>query len=350
LKTVTISPPFAGRQTSANTYPVAVGPKGSDHEEVERLFMEELESLRKVDGCLCYVKQRGKVIPVFAKVIATLGDQPERRAMNCMMAGNGSFTARWKYACNLTKISSNLVACDSCLTDLLNNTVVSSCAKCTCWNMEADSELLMFDPPNDYPEELLPDSKKLYPKKLTYEILQNAVRKAHNKYVWKEWSAKQVSAYLVSHGMSHMAIQSVVDNADRVVNLNYVTENKENMMQDFQALENEVQQAPHLYRQWDCPVRWCREQELDQTVDAIMHLLFLGLEKKMDQAVLLFLKKRGKHIPFLEYANGILEGVQRLNLDWCKAISYGKGKFGGWVSENYLAMTRVSKWFYNRVD
>ena len=36
-----------------------------------------------------------------------------------------------------------------------------------------------------------------------------------------------------------------------------------------------------------------------------------------------------------------------LNLPWCKLLAYGtSGKFGGWVSENYLAFSRLFKWFY----
>ena len=103
LKTMTILPPFAGRQCSKNTYPIAAGPKGSDHEPVERMFFKDLQKIRRKNGFKCYSRSLGRMIPVYADVIVTLGDQPERRQCHWIMAGNGTFTARWRYSCNLKK-------------------------------------------------------------------------------------------------------------------------------------------------------------------------------------------------------------------------------------------------------
>ena len=49
-------------------------------------------------------------------------------------------------------------------------------------------------------------------------------------------------------------------------------------------------------------------------------------------------------------AAGILKNIQKLNINWCKAIAYKTGKLGGWVSENYLAMARLNKWFYSGIE
>jgi hypothetical protein len=135
------------------------------------------------------------------------------------------------------------------------------------------------NPPKDFPEEALPPSGKLMPRKLTYQMLEDAVRKAHNKFVAGDWDASKVSAYLATLGIAHVAIKAIIDNADRVLNWEYFQQNKENMMEDFQSIEQDVYANPHLYRQWDRPVMWVRGQDLDQTVDTPMHLLFLGIKK-----------------------------------------------------------------------
>ena len=47
---------------------------------------------------------------------------------------------------------------------------------------------------------------------------------------------------------------------------------------------------------------------------------------------------------------GMLESIQELGLCWCPILPYKGGKFGGWVSENYLTMSRLLKWFYGVLD
>ncbi len=46
-------------------------------------------------------------------------------------------------------------------------------------------------------------------------------------------------------------------------------------------------------------------------------------------------------------SNGVLEAVGKLHLNWCVAIAFNGSKFGGWVSENYLALARLAEWFFS---
>jgi len=59
---------------------------------------------------------------------------------------------------------------------------------------------------------------------------------------------------------------------------------------------------------------------------------------------------RGKQASFLKYSNSLLESVQQLRLSWCKCIPCKTGKFGGWVSENYLGAARIFAWLYSYAD
>ena len=42
--------------------------------------------------------------------------------------------------------------------------------------------------------------------------------------------------------------------------------------------------------------------------------------------------------------------MQALGLSWCKATPYGEGKFGGKVSENYLADCHLFQWLYSQIE
>lgn len=349
IKTITISSPTAGRQTIANTYPIAVGPKSSSHEKVETRFMEELVEIQKGDFS-CYVKSQANVIPIYAAVIASLQDQPERRGCNYIMAGNGTYTSRWRYSADLNQLESRVPSCDSCLAKLQDGEDFLSCDLCTNWSLDSESPLLDTEPPKNYPPEMLPQSGKLRPKKIEYKNLVEAADKALSKLVAGDWSAKQATAYLAAEGPNHELINDVIDVADRIANYKYLESNKEQFPQEYDVISKHRKERPDLYEGWKPPSPWRRGTSMDQRIDAIMHLLFLGLMKTVMLTTKDWLTDLGKFASFVRFAGGVMESVQQLNLSWCKAIAFKNGKLGGWVSENYLAMARISKWFYGRVE
>jgi hypothetical protein len=63
-----------------------------------------------------------------------------------------------------------------------------------------------------------------------------------------------------------------------------------------------------------------------------------------------WMTKRHKSASFIHYTKDTLEYIQKLGLSWCKCIAYKSGNFGGWVSENYLAIGRLLPWFYGSID
>ena len=107
-------------QLSKYTYPIALGPASLSHEEVERRFNDELVTLRDA-SCpenMFYSKIHGKDVRMHGELIVSLMDQPERRGMNYMMAGNSIYAARWGYTINLQEVHKKLVPCDECKTKI----------------------------------------------------------------------------------------------------------------------------------------------------------------------------------------------------------------------------------------
>ena len=76
-----------------------------------------------------------------------------------------------------------------------------------------------------------------------------------------------------------------------------------------------------------------------------MHLLFLGITKSVLNDVHTWLQTNKLFTKYLKHAEIVLLPLQKLRIEWCKIIPYGTGKFGGHVSENYLGMARILKWF-----
>jgi hypothetical protein len=60
-----------------------------------------------------------KVHPeMYLELVASLQDQPECRASNCLMLGSGRYSARWGYSADISSLLAKISSCNSC--DSLN--------------------------------------------------------------------------------------------------------------------------------------------------------------------------------------------------------------------------------------
>ena len=63
-----------------------------------------------------------------------------------------------------------------------------------------------------------------------------------------------------------------------------------------------------------------------------------------------WMSNKRKASPFVREMEQYIRSLEELKLTWIKILPYKGGRFGGWVSENYLAMSRIMKWFYSILD
>ena len=97
------------------TFPIAIGPKSAKHDEVETIVAEDLKRMmnERIDA---FLGHWGNVQPepvtFSAQMFLTLGDQPERRGGNSLMAGNSKSHPRWRYCCDISKIRPVFPACN----------------------------------------------------------------------------------------------------------------------------------------------------------------------------------------------------------------------------------------------
>ena len=123
-------------------------------------------------------------------------------------------------------------------------------------------------------------------------------------------------------------------------------ENRENIPTDYEAMVRDKQRNPSSYDIWQMPAVWQRGTSLFQHVDAIMHLIFLGVFKTSVKRLEEWLKGRNRTDSFHVFARDTLDSVSSLSLSWCRVLPYKSGKFTGWMSENFLAFSRLILWFY----
>jgi hypothetical protein len=361
IKTITIAPRTNGSNAKriSYTYPIALGLEGTSHEEVEARFAAELKEFKSSDGVTFYHGGIKRNITVYLELFASLQDQPERRKANCIMLGGSKYTARWGYSVDMYQVRQYIPPCTDCEVALRNSSQldhhISGCSRCVCWDVTKDSTLLHFEPPPNYPIEVALPSGKLSPKKLCYATLKSAVTASHENYVKGSWSKANVESYLKVTGLNSSAINSVMQCANNckdlvaVLSLDPTTASVEDIQRAQQTLQHK-DQNPSAYEMWRMPAIWNRGVDLHQHIDVVMHLLFLGVVRTTTEMVQEWSKRRGKNAAFVRYLEGTLESLQLLGLDWCRCVPYKSGKFGGWVSENYVAVSRLLTWLFRGID
>ena len=354
-KTITMCPTPDCIHKLTHTYPIAVGRKNVSHECVERRLAAEMELLRGKEGTLFYSKRHGGMVRVYLELFASLQDQPERRSANYIMLGGGKYSAQWGLAADFASFALGVPSCTECSRRLfaVKSSVHSlhfSCNNCVNWDTCASSGLLDFSPPPNYPiSELVQPNKKLRPLRITYDSLREAVEKSHEKIVSGSWTADNANAYLWVHGINIEARKEILEAATNERSFNALFNEQDSRREEFDAICRLKEQDPNLYKRWEFPALWSRGTQLSQHVDVIMHLVFLGVVRATIKRIEDWMKSKGKFEGFVKYVRGKLESVQSLGLGWCKALPYTTGNFGGWVSENYLALARLLPWFYSSV-
>ena len=291
---------------------------------------------------------------VYAELFASLQDQPERRSANYIMLGGGWYTARWGCAADFASFASGVASCAECIRQMFSlssdgsTRVAGSCGACVNWEIDVASGLLDYNPPEHYPpSELRHPNQKLRPSVITYDTLKEAIIKAHNNVVSGCWNADNAYAFLWTNGINKEARKAVIEAATNERKYNMLFNERDSNKEEFDAIHRLKELNPCSFQHWNFPALWSRGTELSQHVDVIMHLLFLGVIKATVKRVEDWMKSKGKYERFIKFVCGMLEAVQSLGIQWCKALPYTTGNFGGWVSENYLALARVLPWFYS---
>ena len=357
IKTITIALPAESANSVVYTYPVALGPKGADHDVAERFLLSGLKLFLEASLPRLYSGRAKRMTPVYMETFASLHDQPERRDMLFLAMGNATHHARWGYAMDCNALRNLLVPCSTCLESLKMEARDSttyhtaewrtgSCDICSCWAYMVPSKHLRFPPPKGYPVDKIADDGLIPAVRLSFPILRQVVNEAHVKLLNNAWTDKEAEAYLRVHCLSSKAYLDIIARAKNCSLLDHLESTGNVTSDEYIAICEEKSTNPELYKRWALPALWDDSIPIERYGDVPMHLLFLGVGKTLVLDTQEWLKAQKLHSSFVIYASKVLASVEVLQLGWCKVLQYSSGKFGGWVSENYLALVRIFKWIY----
>lgn len=361
--TMTIGTSPAVRNRAQNTYPIAISASKADHQNLFSVIAKDMEQFSKKETPAHYIGCTNSKSRVYAEVLAVLGDQPERRGNNGLMGTASLYGLRFGVSANHVALYPQLRACDSCYTLMCSRLKAGNyvlglpeCDKCLNWDSLLDSPLAHTPLPSDYPPVAeVPSSRHVVHNgrvmlrsfEVTYQTMTEALGVAHRGYSERNWNLKKLRKFMQVECLSTELQDKVVDRAGNAKSINTAT-----LPEDVALLSAHREANPDLYEPVPPLAAWLRPHvDLRCNVEAVMHILFLGIAKSIALMIQRSLTLRYANATFLNVVGGYLDKlVKSFSVEWLKLKPYTGKKFGGYLSENYIALARISHWFYQNYD
>jgi hypothetical protein len=344
------------------TYPVSMSKKGQNHETVEYHIKEELGLLNSGNFVSLFSMFHRKPVPVHADIFCVMNDQPERRGNLSLSGGNSIAHGRFGITLDCRQKQTVIRSCDMCSNSIASEVDdvverrsiamyewrIGSCDTCTAWMYNLHSNLLFYCPDKDYPEFRTSPNGKIKPKIITRSMLELSITHVHNgigRGILNNAKSKSILKY---SGWNSASQDLIIECANNCKQLKHINNNKESDPEAYAIMQEEVRDDPTKYKMYTLPSAWYHLIDLSTHVDVPMHLLMLGIVKSVMLRIGIWLRFRSQKTLFIGMAKTKLLTIKTMNIEWCKILEYPvTDKFGGWVSENFLAMTRLSNWFYS---
>lgn len=209
------------------------------------------------------------------------------------------------------------------------------------------SKLLNYSPDKDFPEQYMDDKKNklLKCKKVNIASMMSMVDCVHDHIMKDSLSPSACTSLLKHNGFNIETIKVILQKSNNIKRLTEAGTDK--LL--FNAIKEEQKEDPDAFTKYERPFIWSWLRNIDTFVEVPMHLLFLGIVKSVLTDVVSWMNTRRNHAEFIRMADGVLEPLTLFKLEWCKIQAYKQGTFGGYVSEDFLGLSRVSLWFYSMI-
>lgn len=187
------------------------------------------------------------------------------------------------------------------------------------------------------------------PIELTYPILTMVAKMAHDKIVHRQWNSTTAEVFLKTHCFSHAMTQLILTHADNCLQYEIAMANTDDQeTRNLFIAEKKVR--PKAFSMATLPPFFNSTLELEHFVDPPLHLLALGCMKTTVKLIDIWISNRGRKSQFLKLVRPDLYHLKSLDLDWCEVVPKPFGnKYGGYISNNYMALVRLSPWLYSSI-
>jgi hypothetical protein len=359
IMTMSFSPPEHREFHTDNTYVIAAGPDKESHLPViEKIRQEWKDMESKVDQEFFYYGKEKEFVHVSLSYMAVVQDSPERTSDSMTPACNSRFGRYFGSSYDYNTCWSKIKACDSCKKQFDGKYDVTRtpilCDICTCWDLNPKSSLLAFKPMETFPKEEVPLGGLLPPLTLEFSVLIEKYKHAYGKLMSKSWSDIEMKSFCSYHGMkpewqekiivdcntkwevyeifmNNPILNEVVRNELVELNVEYLFKFTQEQLLDY------FNSAPPP------PPTWDSGYSFEDISPSTMHALSLNCGKNTIKLVRQLLVVLSSETAFHRHGNEVTMSLMNLGLPWLKMLEWYRR--GGYVSENWLALIRIFKYF-----
>jgi len=373
IKTITIFVMNQFGNKIKKTYPISKAKKGLNHQIVEKEVSVELEALRSGKLIIMFSRAHRTMVYVHSDIYCIMNDQPERRS-NLKLAGGNSTLHGWFGVLLDCKQKAEVIRscklCSKSIKEEVENWTcrkqflpsvtpwqpyrwrTNGCKECTAWMYNLNSPLLYYLPEErHYPERYLNSSGKLKPMTISKTLLENSIETVHSALIDNKMTKTEAKCMLKYSGFNTKTQELIIVHAENCKRFSQAFRNRKRDPTEYVHVKEDKKDDVTKFEKYKLPYSFYHFNDLTSYVPVPMHLFMLGITKSVLLKFGKFLRNRGQNTIFLDYADGILEPIKDFNLEWCKILGYpASDKWGGWVSENFLAMVRISLWFFSLID
>jgi len=344
------------------TSPLCIGKSKDSHREAERLIHQEMRlEAAKPHLVYCGESHGEQWVALYPMFMST--DSPEKRKATMTSMGNATYHARFRCSADHNSLLPLIRPCDTCLKLMRDGKLPRDCDACANWDAltqhEPVQEMLKLSPRPHYPLQYLDndgeidyltEDEKILPFKITYHRLKVSLRIAFENFAALRWSEQEVREFLAVECFNGKLVSEIIENGTNariITQIKNGTSIEEELIQQLFLAEAEA--VPEMYCAPPMPSVWNAGDEISIFVDSPMHLIFLGIVKSTLGVIKKWLESRGYLTDFFSHCQALNKLLEELKLDWLKIEDFREGKFGGWVSENFVGFSRIILWFFQDI-
>ena len=207
------------------------------------------------------------------------------------------------------------------------------------------SSLIKCNTPNHYPPVTIHTSEKLQPQDLIFLKLNSTIDLATWKLVSGYWSEIEVFSWYGASGVFPGSERTIKHANNIQVWLYYQIvdgiNNKDYGYWDKIYTDIKVNKKKYEISKGD--PYWNGIIPLNQFVDAIIHLLFLGITNSSCHLINVWITEISSIKGFDALSTDLFGTIVDMGFNWCTLLTT---HYSGWICESYLAFSRVVKWCY----
>jgi hypothetical protein len=346
---------------------ITSGPGKADHTEVIQEIVDNVASLQELcNSHKFWTRANTAYALVYPVVLLVTCDQPERRTISGLLAGNSKLHACFGISCNTALLFTSLEACGRCVSQLntyirngrFQHAFCTTCTVCHQWILPSTlgDQAYRYRHPLEpgFPRDAVAGaSLNTHAGMVTSSMLIHAWDEAfQNWIVLGTWTQKQVEVYFKVLTINDATTTGFVDQSRRYLLAREYLSN-ENIIQHPELrreLEERLKSHPADYVKPLHPPMWSLV-EMDQLPEAIMHLA-MGVVKSVAKFIHQWAAARNKSPYLAERLNFCITMHSRYcRIGRCPMAKYSPlGKFPGWVADTFRTWWIWMPWFYSTLD